>query len=107
MDFIFFPNIFPKERKINWKIETKRGKKIGLTPKVAIPIPPAKESRDKAVPKKRASFPSIVLESSKSEEMGFRIIWMVMPRGLIKNWCILEEFFFWILEDFLWGNIPW
>lgn len=44
-----------------------------------------KLSKESANPKNKASFESMVLDLSKSEELGFLIIFMVMPKHLIKK----------------------
>ena len=49
------------------------------------PIPIQKLSKESARPKNRASFESIVFDLSKSEEIGFLIIFIVIPKHLIKK----------------------
>lgn len=54
-------------------------------PRTLPQAPIQKQSRERANPKKRASLPSIELEASKSEEVGFLIILMVIPKKSIKK----------------------
>ena len=49
------------------------------------PIPMQKLSKESAKAKNMASLESIVLDLSKSEELGFLIIFMVIPKHLIKK----------------------
>ena len=66
-------------------MEIRKGKIKELTPRILAPIPIQKQSRERAIPKKKASLQSIELEESKSEEVGFLIILMVIPRKRIKK----------------------
>ena len=80
----FFPTKFPKLKNISWKRLTSSG---NSTEDIFIklkPIPIQKLSSDKAIPKNRASFPSIQFDLSKSEELGSFIILMVIPKKLMK-----------------------
>ena len=52
------------------------------------------ESIDNAIPKKRASLGSIILESSKSEDFGSLIICIVIPKNFINKLYILGSFKF-------------
>ena len=99
MLFIFLPNVKPIDKNINWKVATSRGKIKEAFPITLFPIPIHKLSRDKARPKYEASPASIFFELSKSELIGFLIIWIVIPRDLIKNLYIF--FCFLIFETFL------
>ena len=49
------------------------------------PIPIQKLSKESAKPRKSASLESIVLDLSRSEDVGFLIIFIVIPRHLIKK----------------------
>ena len=49
------------------------------------PIPMQKLSKESANPKNKASLKSMILDLSKSEELGFLIIFMVIPKHLIKK----------------------
>lgn len=64
---------------------TKIGNKILVNPAMLPPIPTPTESKDRANPKYKASLQSILLEPSKSEQMGSRIICMVIPNDFIKK----------------------
>ena len=48
-------------------------------------IPIQKLSKDNAKPRNKASLASIELDLSKSDEIGFLIIWIVIPKNLIKK----------------------
>ena len=54
------------------------------------PIPMHIESIESAIPRKRASLPSILLDLSKSDDTGSFIILIVIPKNFIKN-----EYVFW------------
>ena len=82
----FLPMKLPILMNINWKQLTKIGNKVELIPIMLLPIPIQKLSRDSASPKNRASFESIELDLSKSEEIGSFIIFIVIPRNFIKKW---------------------
>lgn len=56
------------------------GEKISLIP-LAKPAP--KESRERAVPKYRASFKSMFFEPSMSQDTGVLMMFTVMPRDFI------------------------
>lgn len=56
---IELPTIFPKLIKTNWNTLTNIGKIIECIPKMPLPIPIAKLSRERATPKNKASLPSI------------------------------------------------
>lgn len=47
--------------------------------------PIQKQSKERAKPKKKTSFPSIELEESKYDEIGFLIILIVIPKKSIKK----------------------
>lgn len=49
------------------------------------PIPIQKLSKESANPKNKDSLESITLDLSKSEELGFLIILIVIPKHLIKK----------------------
>ena len=63
----------------------KKGKKLWLIPTILPPIPMQKLSKERAKPKNTASLASIVLDLSKSEEVGFFKICTVMPKHFIKK----------------------
>lgn len=67
---IFFPKRMPPNKKKSWVREMVSAAKNELTFSVPTPIPPDIESMDEAIPKNMASFASISLEWSRSEEMG-------------------------------------
>ena len=81
----FFPRTFPILKKASWKIEISKGKRKELIPRALPQAPIQKQSKERANPKKNASFASIELEESKSEEVGFLIILIVIPRKSIKK----------------------
>gem|GEM_PF-3804393 len=54
-------------------------------PIILLPIPMQKLSKERAKPKNKASLESIDLELSKSEDIGFFIILIVIPKYLIKK----------------------
>ena len=64
---------------------TKKGKRIKLTCIKLPPIPMQKLSKESAIAKKIASLESIECDLSKSEEIGFLIIFIVIPKKLIKK----------------------
>lgn len=84
--FIFFPKAVPIERKMNWNNATSIGNNNELAPKILLPIPIQNESIDSAIPRYIASLVSILQEKSKSEEIGSLIIWIVIPKNLMKIW---------------------
>ena len=56
------------------------------------PIPIQKLSKESANPKNKDSLESITLDLSKSEELGFLIILIVIPKHLIK-----KEYIFYVV----------
>ncbi len=68
-----------------------KGKTKELIPKTLAQLPIQKQSKERANPKKRASLPSIELEASKSEEVGFLIIFIVIPKKSIKKLYIFSS----------------
>ena len=56
------------------------------------PIPMQKLSKESASPKNKASLESIILDLSKSEELGFLMIFIVIPKHLIKKEYIFSVF---------------
>ena len=81
----FLPKKFPKLKNINWKDAINNGKSIELIPIILPPTPMQKLSNESARPRKRASLESIELEESKSEYIGFLIIFIVIPKKSIKK----------------------
>lgn len=75
----------PKLKNISWKKAINNGKITEPTPIMLPPIPIQKLSNERAIPRNKASLPSIEFERSKSEEMGFLIIFIVIPRHFIKK----------------------
>lgn len=72
-----FPIIFPKLKNISWKIEINKGKRKELIPRILPPTPIQKQSKERAIPKIRASLLSIELEASKSKEVEDNpLLWM-------------------------------
>ena len=65
-DMRVFAIKFPQFKKISWKVEAKSGKIISFNPIIPEPIPTQAESIDKASPKNKDSFISILLEWSES-----------------------------------------
>ena len=74
-----------KTQKNKLKNRNKQRKRKELTPIILPKAPIQKQSKERAKPKKKASFPSIELEESKSDEVGFLIILMVIPKKSIKK----------------------
>ena len=58
---------------------------MGLIPIILPHVPIQKLSKESARLKKKASLGSIVLELFKSEQLGFLIILIVIPKKLIKK----------------------
>ena len=83
--FTFSPNNFPIVKNINWNEATNNGNSREFRPNILLPIPMQNESIDNAIPKYIDSFVSMMLELSISEDIGFFIICMVIPRNFIKN----------------------
>ena len=81
----FFPNIFPILKKTSWKMDINTGKRKELTPIILPKAPMQKQSKERANPKNKASLLSIEWEESKSEEVGFLIILIVIPKNSIKK----------------------
>ena len=96
--FSFSPKKLPIKINRSWKEDTKIGNKLEFSSIILLPIPTHKESRDKAKPKYKASFESILFELSKSEYIGFLIICIVIPKDLIKRLYVLD---LWFIEHFL------
>ena len=81
----FFPKKLPVDKFISWKVATRIGNRNELYPIMLLQIPTQKESIESAIPRYKASFISIFFEQSKSDEIGLRIIWMVIPKNFIKK----------------------
>ena len=76
----FCPKKFPIFKKKSWKMLTKKGKRIKLTCIKLPPIPMQKLSKESAIAKKIASLESLECDLSKSVEIGFLIIFIVIPK---------------------------
>ena len=76
------PEKIPSHKKTNWKILTKKGKKVGLIPIILPPIPMQILSKESAIPKIRDSLASISLELSKSEDLGLFIAWKTINKPI-------------------------
>ena len=83
--FIFFPNNEPILKNNIWKKLIINGKIKLLIPMILLPIPIQIESIDSAKPRNNASLLSILFDLSKSEFTGSFIIFIVIPRNLIKK----------------------
>lgn len=79
---ILLPKNVPIDKKSSWNIAVNIGKISELSPITLLPIPIHIESIERAIPRYEASFASIFFELSKSEEIGSRIILIVIPRDL-------------------------
>ena len=66
-------------------MEMNKGKRKELMPRALPQAPMQKQSKERANPRKKASLASIELEASKSEEVGFLIILIVIPKKSIKK----------------------
>ena len=75
----------PILRNISWNDAINTGKSIELIPITLPPTPMQKLSKESARPRNRDSFASIEFEQSKSEETGFLIIFIVIPKKFIKK----------------------
>lgn len=84
-EYNFCPQRFPRVKKPNCKQLVNNGNIMKKVFIILKPIPIQKLSKERAKPKNKASLESIVLDLSKSEEIGFLIIFMVIPKHLIKK----------------------
>ena len=87
----FLPKKLPKLKNANWKTAIKNGNRKEFTPMMLPPIPIQKLSSESAMPRKIASLASIEFEESKSEEIGFFIIFIVIPKKFIKKLYIFSS----------------
>ena len=92
--FNLLPIIYPNFKNKSWNVLISRGNKLLLIPAIVDPIPIQKLSSERAIARKNASLQSIFLEWSKSEFVGFRIIWIVIPKNFIKKQKIFSSLIF-------------
>lgn len=85
----FLPKKHPNSKKNIWKKLTKNGNNKLFIPIILPPIPMQTVSIESAKLRNKASLLSILFDLSKSEDIGFLIIFIVIPRNFIKNEYVL------------------